>query len=135
MPNPGQEEEAPCGLPKEAPARSRNLWLEPSGRSKERPSLRTQESCRWPARTTARPKRPSLNRKDHMTLLQCSGRWPGTQTSWTEINEVQEVWTGQQGLKAPNHAAKACQRDIQFFCMVTPNESPNIVGPREIHSP
>ena len=53
----------------------------------------------------------------------------------TEIHEVQEVWTGWQGSKATNHAAKASQRDIQFFCMVMPNESPNIMGLKGIHSP
>ena len=52
----------------------------------------------------------------------------------TEIYKMQEVWTSQQGLKAANHAAKASQRDIQFFCMVMPTESPNIMGLKGIHS-
>ena len=37
-----------------------------------------------------------------------------------KIYNVQEAWTGWQGLKAANHAAKASQRDIQFLCMVMP---------------
>ena len=53
----------------------------------------------------------------------------------TEIHEVQEVWTGCQGLKATNHPAKASQRDIQFFHMVMPKESPNIMELKGIHSP
>ena len=53
----------------------------------------------------------------------------------TQIYEVQEVWTSWQGLKAATHTAKASQRDIQFFCMVTPTKSPNIMGLKGIHSP
>ena len=53
----------------------------------------------------------------------------------TEIHEVQEVWTGQLGLKIAICAAKASQRDIQFFCMVMPNKSPNIMGLKGVHSP
>ena len=53
----------------------------------------------------------------------------------TKIHEVQEVWTGHQGLKAAIQATKASQRDIQFFCMVTPTESPNNMGLMGIHSP
>ena len=44
-----------------------------------------------------------------------------------KIYEVQETWTSWQGLRATNHAAKASQRDIQFFHAVMPNESPNIM--------
>ena len=53
----------------------------------------------------------------------------------TEIHEVQEVWTSWQGIKATNHAAKASQRDMQFFCVVMSNELPNIMGLKGIHSP
>ena len=53
----------------------------------------------------------------------------------TEIYEVQGGWTGWQGLKATNHTAKASQRDLQFFCMVTPTESPNIMGLRAFTPP
>ena len=52
-----------------------------------------------------------------------------------EIYEVQEVWTGQWGLKAANCTAKASQMDILFFCMVMLTKSPNIMGLKEIHSP
>ena len=52
----------------------------------------------------------------------------------SEIHEVQEVWTGQRGLKATNHAAQAFPKDIQFFCMVSLNESPNIMGLKGVHS-
>ena len=51
-----------------------------------------------------------------------------------EIYEVQEAWTSQQGIRVTNHATEASQRDIQFFCMVIPTESPNIMGLKEIHS-
>ena len=52
-----------------------------------------------------------------------------------KIYEVQEVWTGWQGPKAANHATNASQRDIQFFHIVTPTESPNIMGIKGVHSP
>ena len=51
-----------------------------------------------------------------------------------KIYEVQEAWTSQWGLKAANHAAKASQRVIQFFHMVTPTKLPNIMGLKGIHS-
>ena len=53
----------------------------------------------------------------------------------TKIYEVQEVWTGQWGLKAVNCAMKASQRDIQSFHTVTPTKSPNIMGLKGIPSP
>ena len=43
--------------------------------------------------------------------------------------------TGWQGLKAANHAAKASQRDMQFFCTVKPTELPNIMGLRGFTPP
>ena len=51
-----------------------------------------------------------------------------------KIYEVQEAWTSCQGLRAANHAAKASQRDKQFFHMVTPTKLPNIMGLKGIHS-
>ena len=53
----------------------------------------------------------------------------------TKIHEVQEVSTGWWGLKPTNHATKASQWDIQFFHVVIPNELPNIMGLKGIHSP
>ena len=51
-----------------------------------------------------------------------------------KIYEVQEAWTGLQGLKATNCTTKASQRDIQFFYMVMPTKLPNIIGLKGIHS-
>ena len=53
----------------------------------------------------------------------------------TKIHEVQEDWSGQQELRATNKAAKASQRDIYFFRVVAPTESPKIMGLKGIHSP
>ena len=53
----------------------------------------------------------------------------------SEIHEVQDVWTGQRGLKATNHAAQASLKDILFFHMVSLNQSPNIMGLKGVHSP
>ena len=53
----------------------------------------------------------------------------------SDIYEVQDAWTGQKNLRTTNYAAKASQKNIQFFCMVTPTESPSIMGLEGIHSP
>ena len=52
----------------------------------------------------------------------------------SDIYEVQETWTGQKDLHATNHTAKASQKNIQFFHLVTPTESPSIMGLEGIHS-
>ena len=49
----------------------------------------------------------------------------------SDIYEVQDAWTGWKDLCTTNHAAKASQRNI---CLVTPTESPNIMGLEGIHS-
>ena len=46
----------------------------------------------------------------------------------SKIHEVQEVWTSQRGLKATNHAVQTSPKDIQFFHMVSMNETSNIMG-------
>ena len=63
---------------------------------------------------------------------------PGIQTllNVTEIHEVQEVWTSQQGLKATNHAAKSLPKGHAVLrCGDTLNESPNIIGLKGVHLP
>ena len=52
-----------------------------------------------------------------------------------DIYEVQDTWMGQKDLCTTNHAAKASQRKIQFFHMVTLTELPSIMGLEGIHSP
>ena len=52
----------------------------------------------------------------------------------SEIHEVQEVWTGWRGLRAANHATQTSPRGIQFFHVVSPNELPDIMGLRGVHS-
>ena len=49
----------------------------------------------------------------------------------TKIHEVQEVLASWQELKS----TKPSQRDIQFFCMVSPTELPNIMELKGIHFP
>ena len=50
-----------------------------------------------------------------------------------DIYDVQGAWMGQKDLCTPNHAAKASQRNIQFFHMVTPTEPSSIMGPEGIN--
>ena len=137
MANPRQEEEkAPEDVPKEAPTKSKGLWWKLSRRPNVRPSLKTQKWCGWPTRPTARPIRPPFEQEGSYDLT--SVFWQTARDTTllnTKIHEVQEVWTGWQGLKAANHIAKASQGDIQFFCMVMPNKSPNIMGLKGVHFP
>ena len=53
----------------------------------------------------------------------------------SKIHEVQEVWTSWRGLKVANHAMQTSLKDIEFFCMVSLNESPNIIGLKGVYSP
>ena len=50
-------------------------------------------------------------------------------------NEVQEEWSSWQELRATNKTTKAFQRDIHFFRLVMPTESPKIMGLEGIHLP
>ena len=50
------------------------------------------------------------------------------------IYEVQDAWTRQKDLRSTNHAAKASQKNIQFFCVVIPTKLPSIMGLEGIHS-
>ena len=52
----------------------------------------------------------------------------------TEIHEVQESWGGQKDLWAANWAAKASPKENHFFQIVSPTESPKIMGLKGIHS-
>ena len=83
--------------------------------------------------------------KAHKVMFEQEGSYDLTlvfqQMAWdtnllnSEIHEVQEVWTGWRGLKAANHAVQTSLKNIQFFHMVSPNESPNIMGLKGVHSP
>ena len=53
----------------------------------------------------------------------------------TEIHEVQESWGSQNDLQTTYQAAKSSPRDIHFFIVVSPTESPKIMGLMGIHSP
>ena len=52
----------------------------------------------------------------------------------SKIHKVQEVWTSQRGLKAANYAAQTSPKDIHFFQVASPSESPNIMGLKGVHS-
>ena len=52
----------------------------------------------------------------------------------SDIYKVQDAWTGQKDLCTANHTVKASQKNIQFFCLVTPTKLPCIMGLEGIHS-
>ena len=53
----------------------------------------------------------------------------------TEIYPVQDWWQGKKELHAANHAAKGSAKNLHYFEVVSPIESPKIVGLKGIHSP
>ena len=50
------------------------------------------------------------------------------------IYEVQDTGTGWKDLRCTNHAAKASQKNIQFFHVVTPTKLRSVMGLEGIHS-
>ena len=53
----------------------------------------------------------------------------------SSIFEVQDTWCRQKDLKAANWVAKNSHKCIHFFSLVSPMESPKIMGLQDIHSP
>ena len=53
----------------------------------------------------------------------------------SEVHEVQEVWTGQKDLRAIYWHDKNFPKNIHFFRVLPPTESPKIMGLRGVHSP
>ena len=53
----------------------------------------------------------------------------------TKIHEVQESCGGRKDLQATNQTAKSFSKDIHFFRVVAPTESPKIMGLKGIHLP
>ena len=53
----------------------------------------------------------------------------------TKIHELQKERSSWQELRATHKTAKASQRDIHFFRLIVPTESPRIMGLDGIHSP
>ena len=51
------------------------------------------------------------------------------------LYEIQEVWTGQKELQHANYVLRALLKDLRFFCMVSPLESPKVMGLMGIHHP
>ena len=120
MPNLGPEEEALHDLSGEPP-------------KKQKPLARTFRRAQWEAFSKDSKVIKVVRQTYHMThraMFAQEESYDLTSVFWemahetkllnVKIHEVQEAWPSQWGLKAANHAAKASQRDIQFFCVVTP---------------
>ena len=52
----------------------------------------------------------------------------------TEVYEVQETWGSWKDFRSANQVAKASPKDIHFFWIILPMESPKIMGLKGIHS-
>ena len=135
MPNPGQEEKAPCNSPEELPNK------------KQKPLARTlrKAQCEAFSKDSEVVKAAwQTYHKTHKAMFEQEGSYDLTSVFWemsqetsllnVEIYKMQETWTSQQGLKATNCATKASQRDIQFFHTVIPTKLPNIMELKGIHS-
>ena len=53
----------------------------------------------------------------------------------SEIYEIKEIWTGQSELQYTNYALRTLPKGLQFFCPVSPLESPKVMGLTGIHHP
>ena len=53
----------------------------------------------------------------------------------TEIHWVQDQWQGKKEICAPNPVARGSAKDLHYFLVVSPTESPKIMGLKGIHSP
>ena len=53
----------------------------------------------------------------------------------SEVHKVQDEWTGQKDLWAAHQVVKSSPKDIHYFWLVPPTESPKIMGLKGIHSP
>ena len=53
----------------------------------------------------------------------------------SEIYEIQEIWTRQEDLQYTNDVLKSLPKGLQFFCPVSPLESPKVMGLKGIHYP
>ena len=51
------------------------------------------------------------------------------------IYEIQEVWTGWDELQHANHVAKSPTKGPKFFQVVSPSDSPKVMGLAGIHHP
>ena len=52
----------------------------------------------------------------------------------SHIYEVQDMLTGWKEPHAANHVAKSSSKDICYFQVISPTESPKIMGLKGIHS-
>ena len=53
----------------------------------------------------------------------------------SSIFKVQDTWYGRKDLRAANWAVRNLPKCIHFFRLISPLESPKIIGLQEIHSP
>ena len=53
----------------------------------------------------------------------------------SQIYKIQEVWRGQDELWYANDVLKTLPKGLQFFCPVSPSESPKVMGLAGIHNP
>ena len=51
------------------------------------------------------------------------------------IYEIQEAWTGWKELQHANYAFRTLPKGLRFFYMVSPLESPKVMGMMGIHHP
>ena len=53
----------------------------------------------------------------------------------TEIHQVQDQWQGKKELCTANCTAMRSTKDVHYFWVASPTESPKIMGLKGIHSP
>ena len=53
----------------------------------------------------------------------------------SQIYKIQEVWEGQSELQYTNNVLRALPKGLQFFCPVSPSESPKVMCLAGVHNP
>ena len=53
----------------------------------------------------------------------------------SQIYKIQEFWEGQSELQYTNDVLRALPKGLQFFCPISPSESPKVMGLACIHNP
>ena len=53
----------------------------------------------------------------------------------SEIHEIMKSWTGQSVVQYTNYALWTLPKELKFFHLVSPSESPKAMGLTSIHQP
>ena len=95
-----------------------------------------RSSTKGQERNTTRQSSHILIVRAHTTWWMFSGIWSHLPVYIdSQIYKIQEFWEGWRELQYANDVLRALPKGIQFFCAVSPSESPKVMGLAGIHNP